>query len=404
VSRNGKTLGGERICAAVVSHLPHDARVWKQARTLAAAGNDVQLIGLRYGLPRASSRRVGSIDVLEIPFGNRRGASLRRRALILLWLWVAVLRTPADTYHCHNIHPAPAVLLAARLRGARIVYDAHELYGEVRPGASIGSRIAARLSRLVERLIVRAADHVITTNPSRGDVIARRYHLDEVTLVANVPAVIESVEPMDPGFPSGPVLLYQGGIYAEARAFEATIQALPLVPDVTLAILGFGRDRDRAMIGEWARDAGVADRVVLYDAVPFDDLVRIAAAATIGIVPLRNISLNSWLGDTNKLFEYLMAGLPVVGSDFPEVRRVVESGSPPVGEVFDPEDHESIAAAVRRVLEEDYDGRRAEARRLALARYCWHHEEPHLLGCYPLRTYGEVLNSGERGLRPRALR
>ena len=403
MSANGK-LPGERICAAVVSHLPHDARVWKQARTLAAAGNEVQLIGLRYGLPRAGRRRAGTVAVLEIPFGNRRGASLRRRALILLWLWVAVLRTPADVYHCHNIHPAPAVLLAARLRGARIVYDAHELYGEVRPGASIGSRIAARLSRLVERAIVRAADRVITTNPSRGDVIARRYHLDRVTLVANVPALIEEVEPMDPGFPAGPVLLYQGGIYAEARAFEETIRALPLIPEVNLAILGFGRDRDRELIGQWARREGVEDRVILYDAVPFDDLVRIAAAATVGIVPLRNISLNSWLGDTNKLFEYLMAGLPVVGSDFPEVRRVVESGAPRVGEVFDPEDHESIALAVRSVLEQDYDERRAEARRLALERYSWNHEEPALLGCYPLRTYGETLSSGERGLRPRALR
>lgn len=405
MSANGRSPGGVRICAAVVSHLPHDARVWKQARTLAEAGNEVRLVGLRYGLARARSRRVGPITVREIPFGNRRGASVPRRALILLRMWIAVLRSPADAYHCHNIHPAPAVLAAARLRGARIVYDAHELYGEVRPGARLGSRLAARLSRIVERAIVRMADEVITTNPSRAAVLARRYGLDEVRVVANVPAAIESVEPLDPGFPAGPILLYQGGIYAEARAFEQTICAMRELPGVTLAILGFGRDRDRALIGEWARREGVQDRVILFDAVPFDQLVRIAAAATVGLVPLRNISLNSWFGDTNKLFEYLMAGLPVVGSDFPEVRRVLDEGAPAVGEVFDPEDHASIAAAVRSVLDEDgYEARRHEARRIALDRYCWHHEEVALLSCYPLRTYGEVRNSGERGLRARALR
>lgn len=404
MSAERRLPGGLRICSVVVSHLPHDARVWKQARSLAEAGNDVRLIGLRYGIPQARSRRDGDVAVLELPFGNRRGASVRRRALILLRLWAEILRAPADAYHCHNIHPAPAVLIAARLRGARIVYDAHELYGEVRPGARLGSRVSARLSRMVEGRIIRAADEVITTNPSRAGVLAERYGVAEPKVVANVPNAVVDFEPLDPGFPAGPVLLYQGGIYAEARAFERTIQALRHLPEVTLAILGFGRERDQEQIRAWARDEGVSDRVVLFGAVPFDDLVRIAAAATVGIVPLRNISLNSWFGDTNKLFEYLMAGLPVVGSDFPEVRRVLEDGSPRGGEVFDPEDATSIAAAVQRVLSEDYEGRRAEARRLALERYCWHHEEPALLSCYPLRTYGEVANAGERGLRARALR
>ena len=77
-----------------------------------------------------------------------------------------------------------------------------------------------------------------------------------------------------------------------------------------------------------------------------------------------------------------MAGLPVVASDIPEVRKVVVAGSPPVGELFDPGSPESIADAVRTVLADGYEERRAEARRLALARYNWAVEERGLRGLY----------------------
>lgn len=380
--------GGERlrVCAAVVSHLPYDARVWKEARSLARAGYEVELIGMRYQLDRPRTRTEDGITVTELPFGERHGghsATPFHRTWVLLRLWARILRTRADIYHCHNVHVAPPVLVASRLRGAEIVYDAHELYGEVKPGASLSSRISARLTRFFEGRIIARARRVITTNESRVAVLAERYPEAEIVSVGNVPYLASEVEPLDPGFPEGvPILLYQGGIYAEARAFEATIAALPLLEGLHLAILGFGRDRDKQLIAEWAQREGVADRVHLYPPRPFEELVRIAAAADLGIVPLRHISMNSYLGDTNKLYEYMMAGLPTVGSDFPEVARVLSSGDPPPGETFDPESPESIAEAVRRVLSVRYEERCARARALAVSEYNWSTAERALLACY----------------------
>ncbi len=376
--------GNERfdVCAVVVSHLPHDARVWKEARTLAATGRRVRLIGLRYGIDSVQRRQEGGVEVVEQPFGERGEGSVAQRILIMLRLWLEVLRTRARVYHCHNIHPAPAVLIAAGLWRSPIIYDAHELYGEVPERAGWAPRLGALGSRIAERLISRRASAVITTNPSRAEVLAERHGLDNVEVVGNVPISADGVEPLDPGFPDGDVLLYQGGIYAQARAFESTIGALKLLPGVSFAILGFGRPRDLSLIRNWAEREGVSERVHLFEPVPFRDLVRVAAAATVGIVPLRNISLNSYLGDTNKLFEYLMAGLPAVGSDFPEVARVLQAGDPPVGETFDPEDEASIARAISTVLRGSRTARRDSARRLALERFCWEREEQVLVSCY----------------------
>jgi glycosyltransferase involved in cell wall biosynthesis len=369
------------VCAAVVSDLTYDARVWKEARSLARAGYRVALIGCRYDLDTPQWRREGDIDVFEVSLGTRTKVSLVGRLRTLLRLWLEILRTPAHAYHAHNIHVGPAAWLASKWRRAALVYDAHELYGEAQGDAL--HRIAARAERPLERWMVRSSRLVITTNDSRRRRLRERYGDIRVDVLANVPPLVRVVEPLDPGFPKDrSVLLYQGGIYAEGRAFRETIEALALLDDVELVIIGFGRENDLELIRRWAAESGVSARVHLLPPRSFDELVRTAAAASVGLVPVKPNSLNNYLGDTNKLFEYLMAGLPVVASDLPEIRRVVSQGEPPVGELFDPSSPASIADAVRKVLGPGIALRGREARRLAVDRFNWNIEEQRLLEGY----------------------
>jgi glycosyltransferase involved in cell wall biosynthesis len=298
-------------------------------------------------------------------------------------MWRAVLATRARVYHAHNVHPAPAAWAASRLRGARLVYDAHEIQGESGSGSAL-ARASARIGATAERFAVRRSDAVITTNPSRAERLQERYGTKPPTVLANVPRRVDELVPLDPGFPGDlPVVLYQGGIYARSRAFRETIAAVADL-DVHLVLIGFGRDHDLGRLVGWAAESGVSERVHLLPPRPFAELVRTAAAASIGIVPVKGNTSNNFLGDTNKLFEYLMAGLPVAASDLPEIRAVVTQGRPPVGELFDPDSPRSIADAISRILgdAEAYKLRREQARRLALERFNWNREEPKLLALY----------------------
>jgi glycosyltransferase involved in cell wall biosynthesis len=375
------------ICAAVISDLPFDARVWKEARSLAAAGRRISLIGAAYEIEHARRFRDDSgVEVLELPFGWRdRPKSYPRRIWVLLRVCFAVLTTPARAYHSHDIHVGPVSWLAAKLRGAKLIYDGHELWGEqYDPGWR--SWLIANVGALIERLMVRSSDVVITTNPSRAEVLRKRYGREDIVVLGNVPPLQRNVVPLDPGYPPGKrVLLYQGWINPEARCFRETVQALALVDDdVEFVILGFGWDAARDRIRGWAREAGVADRVHFLPPRPWDELVATAAKATVGLVPIRGGPLNHQLGDTNKLHEYLMGGLPVIASDLPEIRRIATMGEPHVGELFEPSSPDSIAAALRRVLEdpEQLTARRRQARQVAAEHLNWGIEERRLVAAY----------------------
>jgi len=375
------------VCASVISDLTYDARVWKECRSLARGGRSVSVIGPAYDIERARRRRDESgAQVLEIPFGWRnQPKSYARRAAVLLRVSLEVLRTPAHVYHSHDVHVGPASWLAARLRRAKLVYDGHELAGEEFE-SGLRARVIAKTGAMFERAMVHASDAVITTNPSRAQVLRERYGRPDITVLANVPPLEREVVPLDPGYPPGKrVLLYQGRISADTRSFKETVYALPMVDDdVHFVIIGFGWDWAKDLIRGWAAEAGVESRVHFLPPRPWEEMAATAAAATVGLVPIYNMDINHQLGDTNKLHEYLMGGLPVVASDLPEIRRIVTMGDPPVGELFDPSSPDSIAAALHKVLDdpEMCANRRRQARKLAEEHLNWGIEERRLLALY----------------------
>lgn len=118
-------------------------------------------------------------------------------------------------------------------------------------------------------------------------------------------------------------------------------------------IIGFGSETTVRKLRDLVHACGIGNRTHILPPVPVDDLLSYTAGADVGVVALTNAHLNCYLGDTNKLFEYLMAGLAVVGSDFPEVRRVVlDNAVGPVGALFDPASPASVAIALRGVADD----------------------------------------------------
>lgn len=381
-----------RVCMLLRNTFTRDARVLREARSLAAAGHEVTVVALRAGdLPRREERD-GFVVLRPVDAGPLAGPTISRtietgsrwrlpRVPAAVWLRDRMLASrltraarsiQADVYHAHDLNTLEPAVAAARIHEARIVYDAHELWPDL-TGLGRGER--ARWRRAEHRLI-HEADLVIVPSQSRGEELVRRYGIAMPAVVMNCPPAPN--EPPDPGASRlaalrrrGETLVVYAGGFSPNRGLENVVRSIDLVEGLRLVMLGWG-----PLEGALRR---LASEKVLFEApVEPDAVVPTLAGAHIGLVSYLPIGRNNELAAPNKLFEYLHAGLAVAGSDLPDIRRIVEEHS--IGELFDASSPDSIAQALSRMVPLIDQLRSAAA--AVRSNYSWETAEKVLLEAY----------------------
>jgi glycosyltransferase involved in cell wall biosynthesis len=250
--------------------------------------------------------------------------------------------------HCHDLHTVPIGLRMKQRHGTRLVYDSHELYED----QSMISPHAARAARRRQRAIARRVDGFITVNDSIARTLHDRYAgLPEPVVVKN--ATEPQAEPVEDdgrlraaaNLPAdGRILLYQGG-FSPRRGLDVLVRSAPLLPEGwTLVMMGWGAFEPKLRaIAESVDPDG--HRVRFVPPAPRTELAAWTAGADLGVIPYENVCLNHWYCSPNKLWEYPIAGVPVLASPFPELRGPIEQWS--IGRLIDdPPTPEGIAAAV----------------------------------------------------------
>lgn len=378
-----------RIAMLVLNDMTADARVDREATALAEAGHDVTVLALRAeGLPdRERRNRYTVVRVADYTTASWRNplAKLLQSQRRSRGLAHAALALEPDVVHAHDTDTLAVGALAARIRRVPLVYDAHELYPDMI--AEFGARGAWPVQwywRAIERRHVRTAAGVLTVSRGLAEELARRYGVDPV-VVRNVPLLSPlgdtSALRAELGLSadSRALALYQG-VLTGGRGLTRLVEAVAAAPDVVLAIQGFGPEEE-AMRAR-ARALGIEDRVRFMGKKAPWELHAYACGADLGVVIYEHTTLNNYLAGPNKLYAYLMAGLPVAASGFPGLDEVVSGER--VGVTFDPASAESIAAALGE-LAHDAGTRHAmgrRARRLAESRYNWDAEKQVLLELY----------------------
>ncbi len=293
------------------------------------------------------------------------------------------LSSRADVYAAHDLPPLLPTVLAAKLRGKPIVYHAHELWSEAHAKVPF-----AWFWRLMDRALVPRCDEVVTPDETRSliyreELRARTTPLTVRNCPPYRPSVIESTILRDEltrrGIACSTIVLYQG-LVDSMRCIEEIAEASRHFDDgVVLVIMGIG------FVGRWADPASALaghERIVVLPRVPPEDLPPYTASADAGILLYRNDCRNNYLCAPNKLFEYMMMGLPVIAANYPGMLKLVEGEG--VGLCVNPEDPREIAAAVNR-LAADAGARarmKANGLRLSRDRYNWENEFRPLLERY----------------------
>ncbi len=371
---SGGARGKARVVHLSSVHPPYDTRIFrKECRSLHDAGYDVTLV--------VGHERDEDHDGVRLRAVTRGGNRLTRMLATTWRVWRRAASERADLYHFHD----PELILvglALRGGGAKVIYDAHENYAEQIRGkpwlpAPLRGPVAAAAS-FVERRLAGGFDAVVAA----GDDIARVFagRARRVVTVENFPVPDPALLAAgDEGRERGLVLNY-GGV-SRQRAAGVLSEALDLLPVGSPVRLILGGsiwapdllERMKTRPG-WSRVEfkGRVDRAEMSA-----DFRRGWAA-----VVLYDRSPNHMHIRSNRLYEAMAAGLPVIVSDFPDWRRFMDEHR--CGLPVDPDDPRAVAAALQR-LHDDPEAARAMGRRgqgAVRERFNWDREAAKLLDLY----------------------
>ena len=368
-----------RICMAVFTELSSDYRVFRAATALRKAGHQVSIVAGSGGAKLAGVWDPFDIRAIEVD----RRASLRL-AYPQFWRRArqAMTSVPADAYHAHDLDTLWPAARAAGRRSAALVYDSHELWTEQ---ASLAVRPLMRgLWRLLEGRLVRRVDRIVAVSPAIAQILEHRHRpAVPVVVVRNFPPFKQAIRSDRIRAELGIdcrrlVILYQGGFLTD-NGLSEQIESMATVDGAALVLLGDGPME--SALRRQVNTTGLQDRVYFLPRVPFHALHEFTCSADLGLCLIKPSGRSFELSLPNKLFEYFMAGVPVLAGDTPEIRNVIEATG--AGEVTAPADVDAVGASLRRLID-DEPRRRVyrEAALQAAAKYNWELEAPKLVELY----------------------
>jgi glycosyltransferase involved in cell wall biosynthesis len=366
-----------RITHISIIHRPFDGRIFaKQCRALAAAGHDVNLV-----VGGAPNDDIDGVRFHAIASHPERPPA-RRQLSRLLRASIQAFRLRPSTFHLHDPHLIPLGVLL-KLTGSRVVYDVHENYpAHARTklaGQPVRGWLKAAMWETLEWVAARSFDHFVCISPA----IAARFPASRTTVVGNFPlrATFEHAVTNGVFMPYGKrpnTVLFHGSM-SDVRGTWDLLRSIELVPpelNARLRLIGYFKE---PVLAQAADDAESVD-VIPWQ--PFSQILRELFTARAGFVLFHPQPNHMDPIGSNKLFEYMAAGVPVIASDLPRWREIVVGTG--CGLVADPRDPTAIAAVIEYLLThpEEAEAMGQRGRAAVRDRFNWDGEGARLLSLY----------------------
>ncbi|WP_299577626.1 glycosyltransferase [uncultured Sunxiuqinia sp.] len=357
----------KKVILSVTNDLVTDSRVHKVALTLLKMNFKVVLVGRK--LPGSSKLGHRPYKTKRLKLFFKKGPLFYAEYNIRLF-WFLRLRK-GDVFLANDLDTLPANFLISKLKGKPLVYDSHELFTEVpellnRPGKKA-------FWRAIERLILPKISKAYTVSESIARLYQKKYGTP-FRVVRNLPHREELLMvPPEKSLTADErkLILYQGALNI-GRGLEYAIKAMQHLKGARLLIVG---DGDITLpLKKLVADLKLADRVSFMGKIPLQELKYLTAQAHLGLSIEEDLGLNYRYALPNKLFDYIQQQVPVLVSNLPEMRAIVEAYQ--IGMILEKHDPEVLAKQLQEALfNRDLREQWIENLPLAARDLCWEHEE-----------------------------
>ena len=357
----------------MINDLVTDNRLHKVCVSLQSMGFEPLLIGRVLPVSQPVER-VYATHRMKLIFSKGPLFYLEYNIRLLLFL----LQEEVDVLVANDLDTLAANYLASRIKGKPLIYDSHEYFTEV-PELQ-GRPLVRKVWKWLENQLVPKVDAAYTVCDSIANVYHDLYHVD-FKVVRNLPVSngVEfiSSEILKPA--NAPkIILYQGALNM-GRGIESAIRAMQLIDGAELWLAG---DGDLTVqLKQLVVDLQLEEKVKFLGRQPINQLSEVTRQADLGLSLEEDLGLNYRFALPNKLFDYIQSCVPILVSDLPEMRHIVERYQ--IGAIAESHEVNALSQKIMSILFDAEQNRIwKENLKIAAKELCWENEEAILSEIY----------------------
>lgn len=373
-----------------VLHLSHtdiasDSRIIKSLQAAKDSGYLVQGIGMRTNdvgkdVDEEIQNKLGIIS-LNIFWRKFRGLpSFIRHPLVLIEFYLKIffltIKNKPDLIHCNDTLPLPIAVFASIFIKTKIIYDAHELESEKNGLSNLMKKVIFR----IEKLSWNRVAGLIVVSPSIKSWYEDKFKAIPTEIVMNAPELSQFKREKNLKYfhekydieSESLVFLYIGG-FMPGRGLDLVAKIIGEKQGCHIVYMGYGSEKEKLI------DLSKKHKNIhVHEPVEHHKVVSLAQSADIGLCLIEKISLSDYYCLPNKLFEYAFSSLPVLATNFPDIRTVVDEYN--LGVCVDL-NTESIEKGIDNLLS-NYDSFKGGYETVNLEKLSWEYQAKNIVSLY----------------------
>jgi glycosyltransferase involved in cell wall biosynthesis len=334
----------KKAIVSVINDLSTDQRVHKTCLLLQECGFEVLLVGRKLKNSIAIKNRTYQTKRMNLLFSK--GPFFYAEFHIRLFFFL-MRRKNIALYFANDLDTLLPNYLVSKLKQKKIVYDSHEYFTEV-PELQ-NSFIKKAIWKSIERQIVPQLKLCITVNESIASLFRAEYK-NSWLVVRNMPHKFNFENKKtrkELGIPLNEfVFILQGSGINIDRGAEELIEAMQWVNGF-LYIIGSGDVFP--LLKEKVQQKKLENKVTIIDKIPFEELMQYTTNCNIGLTLDKDTNLNYKYSLPNKIFDYIQAGIPILGTNLIEYSKIVKNHQ--IGFILKDFDAENLAKKMNEIIE-----------------------------------------------------
>ncbi len=332
----------QKVSIVFLGNAQHDSRITNLSNSLKEDGCKVSIISFDWFISSENFSN-DELKIFKLTKGKFSLFFYLRFALILIR---ELFKTNADLYFAEDLYTLPFVTAIAKLKRAKVYYNSRELYAFL--GGLRNRPFLQSIVTRVEKFFITKVDLVLTTGEMDSEFIEKFYGIKNTLVIRNIPLLQTPTAKIDfrklYNIPDDKLILLYQGVLLEGRGVQMIMRTMVKLTNTVLVILGDGEQKNNFQ--KLAQQLNISERVFYAGTIGQRELINYTAGGDVGLSLIENISVSYYHALPNKLFEYIMAGLPVLCSDLPQMKKIVEEYK--VGESISVENENNIYFTLKR--------------------------------------------------------